>query len=99
MGQRRRRSSPVLRHHAERDHPAIAAAARHIEVVVAHGADLSREGKGTVIRRLSHGRTNPELTLDVESSWTAHHTGFWVRVATEPKLSSPGRCSMLFQVS
>lgn len=55
MGQRGRRGSAVLRHHAESDHPAIAAAARHVEVVVAHGADLSREGKGAVVRRLSHG--------------------------------------------
>ena len=68
MGERGRRGPGIPRHHAERDYSAVAASARHIEVVVTHRADLGGQSKGAVVRRFGHTRTNPELYRHVELS-------------------------------
>jgi hypothetical protein len=54
VGQRGGRNSAIPVHHAESDYPAIAAAAGHLEKVVAHGLDLGGQGKGSVVRWLAH---------------------------------------------
>ena len=49
------RQCPIFSHTSKGNHPAVAAAAGDLEVVVAKGSDLSGQNKGSIVRWLQHG--------------------------------------------
>ena len=65
--QRGGHQSLIFGHPGQGDHPAVAAAAGDLQVVVAQGSNLCGQDEGSVIGRLWHTRTNPELCREVES--------------------------------
>lgn len=70
VGQGSCRERAFLRHHAKGNHSAVAAATRHLEVVVPHGSNLSCQGERSIVGRLSHPKNRSRTNAYVESVLT-----------------------------